>query len=140
MNREGLEELYTQLIIPESKEPYRFEKKDDAHVLAYNPVCGDKFKIYIDEPICFHGHGCALSKTSGSLLMRLLENQSLAESRSLIKNFIEAVESGNEGGIKDETLATLVTLKKNDGREDCILLAWRAMLEYLEDENNSLEC
>lgn len=132
MNREELERLYKELIIPESKEPYRFEKRDCEFVLAYNPVCGDKFRIFTENDFYFHGHGCALSKASGSLLMRQLEKRSLSQAREIIEQFISAVKSGDSSQLMDDSLSILVMLKKYEGREDCILLAWKAMLEYLD--------
>jgi nitrogen fixation protein NifU and related proteins len=132
MNKEEVERLYKKLIIPESKDPYRFEKREGVHVLAYNPVCGDKFRLYTEGAFHFHGHGCALSMASGSLLMRHLENCSLSEAREIIQRFIAAVRSGSVEHLADDSLKILVALKNYDGREDCILLIWKAMLEYLD--------
>ncbi|MCB0490595.1 MAG: iron-sulfur cluster assembly scaffold protein [Cyclobacteriaceae bacterium] len=132
MNREEIERLYKELIIPESKAPYRFEKKDGTSVLAYNPVCGDKFKIFTDGEVHFHGHGCALSKASGSLLMKQLEQRHEGEAKEIIHQFVTAVKSGTAESLNSDSLSTLVALKNYDGREDCILLTWNAMLNYLE--------
>lgn len=132
MTKSELEQLYRQLIIPESKNPYHFEKKDGDFVHAYNPVCGDTFKIFTNHPIHFHGHGCALSKASGSLMMRLLENKTPPESKKLIDQFIRGVQFGNFDALSDQKLATMALLKKYDGREDCILLTWKAMLDRID--------
>ncbi|MGE0589685.1 MAG: iron-sulfur cluster assembly scaffold protein [Cyclobacteriaceae bacterium] len=132
MNREEIERLYKELIIPESKTPYRFEKKDGANVIAYNPVCGDKFRIFTEGEIHFHGHGCALSKASGSLLMKQFEHRSEDEAKEIIRQFVTAVKSGTAEALNSDSLSTLVALKNYDGREDCILLTWNAMLNYLE--------
>lgn len=132
MNREELERLYKELIIPESKAPYHFEKKDGDNVLAYNPVCGDKFRIFTEGEIHFHGHGCALSRASGSLLMRQLEQRNAEEAKEMIRQFVAAVKSGTPESLNNDSLSTMVALKNYDGREDCILLTWNAMLNYLE--------
>ena len=132
MSKEAIERLYKEWIIPESKTPYHFEKRVSEHIQAYNPMCGDKYAIYIDLPIHFYGHGCALSKASASLLMRELENRSVTEVKSFIQSFIQSVEKGEADATLNPALNTLIALKAYDGREDCILLAWKAMLEYLE--------
>jgi NifU-like protein involved in Fe-S cluster formation len=132
MSKEDIEQLYKKWIIPESKNPYHFEKKEGTSVLAYNPVCGDKYKIFPDKPPFFHGIGCALSKASGSLLMGKLEQLKPSESIPFIKAFINSVRSGKVDQSLDENLRTLVMLKEYDGREECILLIWKAYLEYLE--------
>lgn len=132
MNKEEVETLYRELIIPESKHPYRFEKQERASVEAYNPICGDKYRIFIGEDFHFYGHGCALSKASGSLLMREIEGLSASEAGELIRTFIDAVKSGEVGTEMERALEILIELKNHEGREDCILLTWNAMAEYLE--------
>lgn len=129
LNRKEIEKLYQELIIPESKQPYHFEKRVGDSVLAYNPVCGDKFRLY-PEGMYFHGHGCALSKASGSLLMRHLENRTLPEAKEIVQQFISAVKLGVVE--HNDELSVLVALKNFEGREDCILLTWKSMLGYLE--------
>ena len=69
--------------------------------------------------------------------MRLIADRPLTESRDLLEQFIQAVESGNEQGIADPTLQTLVSLKNYDGREECILLTWRALLDFINANKES---
>jgi nitrogen fixation NifU-like protein len=134
MKKEELERLYKELIIPESRSPYRFARQESESILAYNPICGDKFRIYPGETVHFHGHGCALSKASGSLLMRLLDGKPLMSREDDIRSFLEAVESGNAETLPDDKLSLLVALKKHEGREACILLTWRAMLDHIHSK------
>ena len=74
-----LPELYSPFILGRSKQPVNFEIIEDAVVVeAYNPVCGDRYTIYIKlvgehiERISFHGYGCAVSKASISVLTEQL--------------------------------------------------------------------
>jgi len=65
-----LKRLYQTVILKHNKAPFHYEKKETAtHRLeAYNPLCGDRFDLYLDvkngiiEAIHFHGYGCAISK------------------------------------------------------------------------------
>ena len=49
MTREEMEQLYRAHIIPENRAPYHFEVDAEApmQVQAYNPMCGDKFTLYL---------------------------------------------------------------------------------------------
>jgi nitrogen fixation NifU-like protein len=135
MKKEEIERLYKELIIPESKNPFHFSKKEGNKVLAYNPICGDKFNIYTDDNFHFHGHGCALSKASASLMIKSLVTLREQETLGFIKNFITSVQTGQVQDSLDEGLSTLVRLKQFEGREECILLTWEAVLNFLEQKH-----
>ena len=66
--------------------------------------------------------------------MRQLENHTFQEAKEIVQKFIAAVRSGSDEHIHDKSLAVLVALKKYDGREDCILLTWKALLNYMENQ------
>jgi len=138
MTREEMEQLYRAHIIPENRAPYHFEVDAEApmQVQAYNPMCGDKFTLYLHaaatiEKAHFHGIGCAISKASGSLLMRELEGKSTAQIQQLCEAFLQSLEPDSNIGNLPEALQTLAALKNFDGRLDCIRLPWKALLDAL---------
>ena len=137
MSKEKIEQAYKRWIIPESKNPHHFEKQPTSSIEAYNPICGDKYEIFTDVPYHFYGHGCALSKASTSLLMRQLEHRPKTELITFIQSFIQSVENGETDKTFDSSLNILIELKHYDGREDCILLAWRVMLKHLKQTQNN---
>ncbi|MEQ9230261.1 MAG: hypothetical protein RIF46_06225, partial [Cyclobacteriaceae bacterium] len=64
MTKEEIQQLYKVKILPENKEPFHFRKDEKAKeiVKAYNPMCGDKYQIYLGEKTNhFDGFGCAIS-------------------------------------------------------------------------------
>ncbi len=94
MTKEELEILYREKILPENKNPYHFEEREDfsIKILAYNPICGDKFSIYFNdkdkfEEQFFSGIGCAISKSSTSLMVKTLEGKNYHEALEICKNF-----------------------------------------------------
>ena len=96
MNKDELQQKYRETIIPLSKNPSNFQKiENSAHQIgAYNPICGDKYMIYVNEDLTefhFHGHGCALSKASGSILMGNLRTNS--PNIDFVDQFIGVVEN-----------------------------------------------
>lgn len=144
MTKDEIKQRYKETVIPESKTPYHFEQRSESHreVLAYNPLCGDKFKLYLPpsnqlEDLHFHGMGCALSKASGSMMIKALEDLDHKQAITFIKEFVACVEQGVSPPELPAHLQVLVELKNFEGREDCITLTWKALLKYLETESAS---
>ena len=113
MTKEEIQDLYRRKIIPENDQPYHFEKKGGCHhsILAYNPVCGDKFELCLDSELnilSFHGIGCAISKASTSLLLRKVEGLPTKEVKRLIKDFILALKENESIEMLDDDLQILV--------------------------------
>ena len=69
--------LYHPLILQHNKAPFHYEKQTSAptQLDAYNPICGDRFQLYLDmkdqriEQFHFHGYGCAVSKAATSVMI-----------------------------------------------------------------------
>lgn len=143
MDQEDLKRLYHKTVIAESKAPYHFEKEVqlDTEVLAYNPMCGDKYKLQIEysgdqiKESYFHGFGCALSKASTSVLLRAIKGKSRQEIVDFCKTFISAVNGQTEKSFDHEVLQVLVELKDLGSRSDCIKLSWEALLAHLEEKH-----
>ncbi len=141
MTKEEVQELYRQQILPENKAPYHFEKVDSARtVKAYNPMCGDKYELYIEgkegmlDELHFHGFGCAISKASTSILLKKVEGMSYRDAVEYGHSFLKALDSLDSSDLSDEELKVLVELKNFEGRVDCIKLSWEALLEELKND------
>ena len=82
---EKLTALYQGVILQHNNAPQYFEKRLAAqHVIdAYNPLCGDKFKLFLDiengtiVKATFHGYGCAISKVATSVLLSKIQGQNI---------------------------------------------------------------
>ena len=141
-----LSQLYQGVILKHNNEPFHFEKRPTAqHVIeAYNPMCGDKFKVFLDiengvvTNATFHGYGCAISKASTSVLMKKIQGQSLDEVVKLVKDYFKIIEDNvtasevwQEGVSYDDELTAFAAAKDFPGRLKCATLAWEAMDEFL---------
>ena len=134
-----LSQLYQGVILKHNNEPFHFEKRPTAqHVIeAYNPMCGDKFKVFLDiengvvTNATFHGYGCAISKASTSVLMKKIQNQPLDEVVKLIENYFKIIEN-TEGVNHDDELTAFAAAKDFPGRLKCATLAWEAIGEFLK--------
>ena len=89
---EKLKQLYQGVILKHSQSPINYEKREDADIKieAYNPLCGDQFKLFLEtegdvvKSIHFHGYGCAISKASTSILVKKVEGKSIDEVQQLL--------------------------------------------------------
>lgn len=142
MTKEELKHLYREKILPHNKNPYHFDKVENADekILAYNPTCGDKFTLYLrsDENIVesasFHGFGCAISKASSSILMKQIEGKEKNDIVDLCIRFIDALENQGDSPFEDEGLNILIELKNFEGRIDCVKLSWESLLNHFRNK------
>jgi len=140
--KDDLKKLYSAIIKEHSVTPFHFEKpgKVKNTIKAYNPICGDRFEVYIgsDErmvnALYFHGYGCAISKASTSILVKTLEGKSRKEALELCDQFLRFINKELESKeviLSDDFLA-FSGVHDFPERYDCVLLSWREMKRFLE--------
>jgi len=133
--------LYNEVILKHNKSPFHYEKKElfTHQIEAYNPVCGDQFKIYIEtagnhiKQMYFHGYGCAVSKAAASILIENAQHLSLSELKQMINIYLDNIENSNldENSKYKTTFDAFKIAKTFPGRLPCATLSWDKMLEYL---------
>lgn len=144
----SLESLYQEIILEHYKSPRNFGKLDrPASVVHHeNPSCGDiiELQVAIDDDanivdIKFHGHGCAISQASASMMTEAVKGKSRAAARRIIKGFRHMLtgegESQEESGTAPVDLGDLEALagvRKFPTRVKCAILAWGALEKCLE--------
>ncbi|CAN5465921.1 SUF system NifU family Fe-S cluster assembly protein [soil metagenome] len=142
-----LKKLYSEIIKTHQSSPYHFEKRVDAGVSlkAYNPICGDKFEFYFElstndqQPLTindffFYGFGCAISKSSSSIMVKSMIGKSSKEALNLCKKFLGFINdelTGKDLILPDEFLA-FSGVRDFPERIECATLAWKEMEKFLE--------
>jgi nitrogen fixation protein NifU and related proteins len=148
--------LYQDFILNRSQDDNNFEKRPTAqHTLeAYNPLCGDKFKLFLDvendiiSKATFHGYGCAISKAATSVLIEKLQNKTYFEALNLINSYFQVLNvenihnpdaSGTEGVTLDsnslqidQEIKAFEIMKQFPERMTCATLSWQAALDFLK--------
>ena len=135
---DSLKKLYNGLILRRQKDPTGFEKRDDAQVIikAYNPVCGDKFNLYLDLEgdsvvrASYHGYGCALSKASTSLLIQTLPGTRIPDLMVKIDNYYKMLRGDLQHS--DQLIKALAMARNFPGRDQCARLSWDTLGNYLK--------
>ena len=144
----NLRELYQELILEHSKHPRNYRVLEGAThtVEGFNPLCGDHFTIYLETDgemirnITFQGSGCAISKSSASVMTQVLKGKTKAEAENLFHRFHDLV----TGKARDNNVEALGKLAVFSGvsefpvRVKCATLAWHALHEALEGKSEAV--
>src|SRR5262245_51292795 len=103
-----LRDLYQEVILEHSRHPRNYRAMESANhtVEGFNPLCGDRFTIYLDikdgaiHDVSFQGSGCAISKASASMMTQILKGKSASEAEELFTKFHDLV-TGQRGTRED---------------------------------------
>jgi nitrogen fixation NifU-like protein len=145
---EDLRDLYQQVIVDHSKRPRNLRPLEGANrkVEGYNPLCGDKFTIYVKiendviADISFEGSGCAISTASASLLTESLKGKTLAAAEALFESFHNLL-TGLEPAAEAPGLGKLVVFSgvcDYPTRVKCATLAWHTLHAALSGEGEKV--
>ncbi len=141
MNK-NFQELYQNVVMDHTKNPRNFFPLNDAIVgEGENPMCGDSFQIFLklDNQLIteasFQGAGCAISKSSASILTESVVGKSVEEIRALAKTFgqmINGEELTTEACEKLGELIAFAEIANFPTRVKCAWLAWSALEKAIE--------
>jgi nitrogen fixation NifU-like protein len=144
-----LRDLYQEVILEHSKAPrnYRELKSPDSKAEGYNPLCGDRFTVFLDmdgdsiRDITFQGSGCAISKASASMMTQSLKGKTRAEANQLFERFHDVVtgqtpENGNQAELGK--LAVFSGVSEFPTRVKCATLAWHTLQAALEKKQEAI--
>src|SRR4051812_23691600 len=89
------DDLYQEVILDHSRHPHNYHAMEGAsrHAEGYNPLCGDQVTVYLKlvgdkiEDVSFQGNGCAISKSSASVMTDLVKGKSKGEVEALFARF-----------------------------------------------------
>lgn len=133
--------LYKTHILEKAKDQTHVgELANATHVVeAYNPLCGDQFKLYLKveegfvKKLKFSGYGCSISKASTAVLADKLQGSSIDDFNAIWAEFSELVnEDSNqkpEDISKDEYLLAFAAAREFPERKTCATLGWQALAD-----------
>lgn len=140
-----LQELYQEVILDHNKNPRNFHKMESCthHAEGYNPLCGDQLELFLVmkddkvEDISFVGNGCAISKSSSSLMTEILKGKTKEEAEKIFNLFHDLV---TDKKLTDEEidrlgkLAVLQGVKEFPMRVKCASLPWHTFHSAINKE------
>jgi len=144
---EELRELYQEVILDHNKSPRNYRAIEDANRTATgkNPLCGDSVVVYanvqngIIEDISFQGLGCAISKSSASLMTTELKGKSVEEAHEIFNTFHDMVTGDPSVEADADSLGKMVVfagVREYPARVKCASLAWHTIEAALSDQHN----
>jgi SUF system NifU family Fe-S assembly protein len=144
MNDIEISDLYQEMIVDHSRSPRNFRRLEKAthEAEGFNPLCGDKVKVYVDldqgivRDVSFEGEGCAISKASASLMTESIKGKSEAEVKTLFSRFRDlAIGNIDADAAELGKLAVFSGLRGFPTRVKCATLAWHTLRAALEQDS-----
>lgn len=140
-----LRELYQETILEHNKKPRNFRviETADRKVEGFNPLCGDHYTVYITmdgeriADIAFQGSGCAISKSSASIMTTLLKGKTRTEADELFQTFHHMVTRPVGEAVDADSLGKIAIFSQIcefPARVKCASLAWHAMASAIKGE------
>lgn len=136
----SISDLYQQTILEHSKHPKNFgvltPHTHSAH--GKNPLCGDELYLTMEiqdgiiKLVQFTGDGCAISRSSGSLMTSAIQGKSVEEVKELLENFKMLLTTPKEPANLGK-LAVFSGVKEYPSRVKCAMLSWRTLESALEE-------
>jgi len=137
-----LRELYQQVIIDHNKKPRNFREMENADrvVEGYNPLCGDKLKLFLKiedgviQDASFQGEGCAISKASSSMMTDSVKGKKEAEALDLFQEMRSMLSRKLGDSFDQDKLGKLSVFSgvcEFPARVKCAVLPWHALNEAI---------
>lgn len=141
--------LYEQVILDHNKAPRNFGEMEGADLSAegYNPLCGDQFTVYIKldgdriTEVQFEGAGCAISKSSASVMTTLIKGKTGEEAKALFDRFHGMITADPQAALSKEDLGKLMVfsgVREYPIRIKCATLPWHTLLSAIAGSSDSV--
>jgi nitrogen fixation NifU-like protein len=140
-----LSHLYQEVILEHNRHPrnYREIQNPTHYSHGHNALCGDDYHLYlvvdgegIIQDIGFQGAGCAISKSSASLLTTLVKGRNVRDAEALKACFVEFMTHDGMTQEQKDKLGRLIMfegVKEFPIRVKCATLGWHALGDALKD-------
>ena len=136
------QEMMREIIMDHYSNPRNNREETDPSyktIFMDSTSCIDK--IYVQAKIensilvdvCWHGVGCAIAKSSTSIMSELLNGKTVAEAKNIIDNYLAMInEQEYDESLLDEAIVFMNT-SKQAARIKCATIGWNGMNQILEE-------
>ena len=141
-----LEDLYQEIVMDHNRRPRNFgEIKNPTNFAeGFNPLCGDQITLQLHledglvSDVAFSGVGCAISKSSASMMTEELKGKTLDHAENLFEAFRKMITRNPGDSYDSDLLGDLEILQgvsRYPARIKCATLAWHTLHSAIHDEN-----
>jgi nitrogen fixation protein NifU and related proteins len=138
-----LNNLYQEVILDHNRKPRNFKTIEGASHYSHgvNPLCGDDYHLYLQiqngviQDVGFQGNGCAISKSSASLMTSLIKGKTPEEAARLHENVIHLLtqDTADEQCKKESgRMIIFEGVREFPVRVKCATLIWHALQDALQ--------
>jgi nitrogen fixation NifU-like protein len=142
-----LEDLYQEIVMDHNRRPRNFGeiKNPTNSANEFNPLCGDQITLQLHlkdglvSDLAFIGVGCAISKSSASMMTEELKGKTLDHAENLFEAFRKMITRNPGDSYDSDLLGDLEILQgvsRYPARIKCATLAWHTLHSAIHDENN----
>lgn len=144
-------ELYQQVILDHNRNPRNFREIKNAthHCHGINPLCGDDITVYVEvdaeegviKDVSFVGAGCAISKSSTSLMTTFVKGKKLEEARIIFDEFHKMILGEFDPETQEHHLGKLTLfmgVREYPSRTKCASLAWHTLIGALDKKSEGI--
>ena len=144
-----LQDLYQDIIMDHNRRPRNFGPVDQpTHKKeGYNPLCGDQIEIELKilhgivVDVGFTGVGCAISKSSASMMTEEIKGKELEVVESMFEQFRRMITDNDQMDLDADLLGDLEILQgvsRYPARIKCATLAWHTLHSAIEGDENTV--
>jgi nitrogen fixation NifU-like protein len=144
-----LKELYQEVILDHNRNPRNCGVLEYpcCQASGYNPLCGDKLKLYINltnhtiSDIRFEGKGCAISQASASIMTEVVLGLSVERAQEIFQQVHELLteEGFDASQLPSPKLQVLAGVRAYPARVKCASLAWHTLMAALKQQNDVIK-
>jgi nitrogen fixation NifU-like protein len=145
----NLEALYQEVILDHNRKPRNFREMEhaDRRIEGRNPLCGDEITLWLKldgdrvADVSFKGSGCAISKSSASLMTAAVKGKTRDETLQLFDRFHQMITGKMAAADREKmgSLAALGGVSRFPIRVKCASLSWHALKSALEGAGSAQE-
>ena len=138
-----LRDMYQEIILDHNRNPRNFKKLEnpDRAAEGYNPLCGDHYWFYARlegdriAEIGFEGSGCAISKSSASVMTSLAKGKTKDEFETIFQTFRSMITGESKPDAESlGKLAAFSGVCEHPSRVKCAILPWHTLHGALAGE------
>jgi nitrogen fixation NifU-like protein len=141
--------LYERVILDHNRNPrnYHTMEQPTCSAQGYNALCGDQFTVYVKiengriADVSFTGAGCAISKSSASMMSTVLKGKTPAEAESLFVKFHRMVTAEPGAPPPGDDLGKLEVffgVREYPVRVKCATLPWHTVAAALKGKTGAV--
>lgn len=138
----GVEERLTGMLQSLVKASNGLDRSLSLDEARANASCGDRLILRCASSrdglvLAWNGQGCSLMQAGASLLVKVLAGKDWSSAREIVGAALAMARGEADSpasGLDGEQLMVFQAFSTKPNRRECLLLAWRAMWDFLQDD------